>query len=132
MNARLKDELSIERFESGQIDADNFDHEAHVYVGWLYVRKFELADAIRRFTAALRRLTTALGVPDKYHATVTWLFLMLIAERAVDDDTWPSFIARNPDLIHHSKAMLARYYSESLLSSRRARQHFVLPDRLAS
>lgn len=132
MNAALTDSLTIERFESGQVDSQYFDHEAHVYVGWLYVRNFELTDAIRRFTAALRCLTTALGVPGKYHATISWFFLLLIAERAVDDDTWLTFRARNLDLIHGSKATLARYYSERLLSSMRARQRFVLPDRLAS
>jgi hypothetical protein len=69
-------DLTIEQFESGNIDAEMFDHEAHVYVGWLYVQQYELADAIARFDDALRRLTRKLGAPGKYHATITWIFLL--------------------------------------------------------
>jgi len=120
--------LTIQQFESGQVDPDLFDHEAHVYMGWLYVREFELADAILRFDAALKRLTTRLGVPGKYHATITWLFLLLISERLDNDESWQSFRSRNKELIRNSKTTLTRYYSDALLFSDRARERFVLPD----
>lgn len=130
MTAVLKQELTIEQFESGQIEADLFDHEAHVYVAWLFVTTFELVDAIARFDSALRRLTARLGVPEKYHATITWFFLFLIAERSRDDEGWQAFKSRNPDLFKDSKATLNRYYSEARLFSDPARKQFVLPDRL--
>ena len=123
--------LSIEQFEAGDVDAERFDHEAHVYVGWLYVQAFDLADAVARFDCALRRLTARLGVPGKYHATITWLFLVLINERATRDETWEEFRSRNESLIRDSKATLRRYYSDTLLFSDAARRHFVLPDKLA-
>lgn len=123
-------DLTIEQFEKGKVDPAQFDHEAHVYVGWLYVRAFELGEAISRFDGALRRFTEQLGVPDKYHATITWLFLLLINERAQGDEGWQNFRSRNPDLIDDSKTTLGRYYSDALLFSDCARAHFVLPDRL--
>jgi len=131
MKAHATPRISIQQFESGQVDAEQFDHEAHVYVGWLFVRTFELGEAIARYDTALKRLTRKLGVPDKYHATITWLFLMLINERASDDD-WLSFVSRNQDLLADSKSTLQKYYSEELLFSDRARKHFVLPDKLAA
>lgn len=130
MSAVLAPDFTIQQFEAGQIDAERFDHEAHVYVAWLFVAAFELTDAIRRFDSALRRLTAQLGVPDKYHATITWLFLILIAERRIDNETWPSFRSRNAELINDSKTTLGRYYSEDRLFSKLARQQFVLPDKL--
>jgi len=130
MTTELEESYSIERFEKGHVDPESFNHEAHVYVGWLYVREFGLTDAIARFDSALKRLTAMLGVPEKYHATITWLFLMLIEERSNRDDTWKSFRSRNTDLIDGSKETLDRYYSETRLFSNRAREHFVLPDRL--
>lgn len=130
MTTGLEKNYSIERFENGQVDPESFNHEAHVYMGWLYIREFGLSDAISRFDGALRRLTSLLGVPEKYHATITWLFLILIEERSWRDESWPSFRARNTDLIEGGTAMLKRYYSESRLYSSRAREHFLLPDRV--
>lgn len=94
------DSLTIRRFESGDLDAKTFTHEAHVYVAWLYLCEFETDEAISRFDAALRRLVTKLGVPDKYNAMITWLFMKLIYERMRPGDTWASFRARNADLIN--------------------------------
>lgn len=130
MTTGFEERFSIKRFEQGTVDPESFNHEAHVYVGWLYVREFGLTGALSRFDGALKRLTSLLGVPDKYHATITWLFLMLIDERSDRDECWESFRSRNTDLIDDSKATLDRYYSEARLSSNRARAHFVLPDRL--
>ncbi len=131
MTALQASRLSIEDFETADIDPEHFDHEAHVYVGWLYVQAYDLADAVARFDAALRRLTARLGVPGKYHATITWLFLVLINERTQAGESWDEFRARNEALIRDSKTTLRRYYSDALLFSDAARRHFVLPDRLA-
>lgn len=130
MSTELEKTYSIDQFESGLIDPKQFNHEAHVYVGWLYVKEFGLVDAISRFDSTLRRLTALLGAPEKYHATITSLFLMLIAERSRRDENWRTFRSRNTDLVTNSKAMLSRYYSDTLLFSNRAREQFVPPDKL--
>jgi len=132
VSAIPRTDLTIERFEAGQLDPEQFDHEAHVYVGWLYVNAYVLAEAISRFDSALKRLTTALGIPGKYHATITWAFLVLIKERCRDNEGWNAFRSRNEDLLRESKSILGRYYSDATLFSDIARQHFVLPDKLAS
>jgi len=124
--------ITIERFEAGDIDPDQFDHDAHVYVGWLYVREYELTDAIAGFDRGLKRLVIKLGAEGKYHTTLTWFFLFLIAERIETDEPWHVFRHRNADLVTDSKQVLARYYSDGYLFSARARERFVLPDRLAS
>jgi len=132
MNSANSPNLTIDRFEASDIDPDKFDHEAHVRVGWLYVQQYELSEAISRFDAGLKRLVTKLGAEGKYHATLTWFFLLLIAERAETDETWPTFKIRNPDLVKNSKKLLSRYYSDGYLFSDRARERFVLPDNIAN
>ena len=132
MNAVPTPEFTIESFEASDIDPDRFDHEAHVYVAWLYVSEYPLADAIARFDAGLRRLVTALGAEGKYHATLTWFFLLLIAERIAPDEPWQVFKHRNADLVNDSKQLLSRYYSEEYLFSDRARERFMLPNNLAA
>ena len=123
--------FSVEAFERGEVEPDTFDHEAHVYVAWLYLERYELPAALEKFDAALRRLTIQLGVPGKYHATITWFFLLLIAERrsAVTGADWWAFRRQNADLVEQGN-LIARYYNRRTLSSERARLTFVLPDRL--
>ena len=133
MNAVATPNLSIEALEAGRIEAGAFDHEGHIYLAWLYLDQFPLADAISRFTDALKRLTIRLGVPDKYHETISWLFMLLIAERrgVTTTEDWFSFRRGNDDLFVLGIDIVQRYYSKELLWSDQARQSFVLPDRLA-
>lgn len=132
MNSANSPNLTIDRFEASDIDPDKFDHEAHVYVGWLYIQQYELSEAISRFDAGLKRLVTKLGAEGKYHATLTWFFLLLIAERAETDETWSTFKIRNSDLVENGKKLLSRYYSDGYLFSDRAWERFVLPDNIAN
>ena len=99
MNSLLQPGLTIARFEASEIDPDRFDHEAHVHVGWLYVMAYPPKEAFTRFDAALRRLTEKIGANGKYSAVITWLFMLLIAERARNGEDWITFLARNRDLI---------------------------------
>jgi hypothetical protein len=132
MNSATSPTITIDRFEASDVDPDEFNHEAHVYVGWLYVQQFELGTAITRFDAALRRLVTNLGANGKYHATLTWFFLLLIADRTEVDETWQVFKSRNLELVTNSRDVLSRYYSDGYLFSDRARERFVLPDKVVN
>ena len=98
MNDRLVSTFTIDGFEAANVDPALFDHEAHVYVGWLFVMAFPRDEAIARFDRALQRLTVKIGATDKYNAMITWLFLMLIAERSRPQERWPAFRERNTDL----------------------------------
>lgn len=124
----------ITDFEAGAIDARLFDHRAHLHVGWCYLRQYPLAEAIARFTAALRALTLSLGAEGKYHETVSWFFMIVIGERLADAPAgdWKGFRNANPDLFGNAGDLLRRHYSPECLASGRARERFVLPDRVAA
>lgn len=126
--------FSVDSLEAGTLDVGNFDHEAHVYLAWLFLEEFPLTEAITRFSSALQRLTAKLGVPGKYHATITWFFLLLIAERreAAARQDWFCFRRDNADLFSTDRNIIGRYYSNDLLDSERARGTFVLPDKIAA
>jgi len=134
MSAVAKPQITIDAFENATLDPKTFDHEAHVYVAWLYLEQFPLLDATARFSSALRRLTAKLGVPDKYHQTITWFFMLLTAERRenANSSDWFSFHRNNSDLFCRDGNIISRYYSSEILASDRARQSFVMPDNLAS
>lgn len=138
MSARLhpsysySSSISIEDFERGDIDPDQFDHEAHLFVGWSYLQKYALQESIARFSEALRRLTKKLGIESKYHETITWFFMILIAERRAGrgSDDWQAFKRRNADLFARRPTIMNAYYSDERLASPMARSQFVLPDLL--
>jgi hypothetical protein len=126
----LSDEALIAAFESTELPADLFTHAAHVRVAWYYLRSSPVLEAIVRFSRSLRRFAASKGATTKYHETITVAYLLIIRDRleGARELTWPEFAERNPDLFERSPSVLARYYSDSLLTSDRAREVFVLPD----
>ncbi len=130
----MQDEDFIAAFESGSLAATEFDHRAHVRLGWLYLRNMPMAEAIDRFVAGLKAFTRRCGAEDKYHETITWFYLLLIADRQARDqaDSFDDFIAANSDLVTDTKAMLTRYYRQETLQAQSARRHFLLPDNFAA
>ena len=99
MTAHARPNITLQQFERGDVDPALFDHEAHIYVAWLYVMRYERKEAMVRFDEALRRLVRKIGAEGKYNAMITWLFLVLIADRARADEDWTAFRGRNLDLI---------------------------------
>jgi len=134
MNAAAIPQISIEAFEAGTLDVEAFDHEAHIYIAWLYLEQLPALQAGQRYADALKRLTKSLGIPGKYHETITWFFIFLIDERrrnSVGED-WFSFVRHNDDLFARGEQNIVnRYYLPKTLGSDSARRSFVLPDRLA-
>lgn len=122
--------LTVETLERGDIDVEAFDHEAHVFAAWRFISEMPLPEAIERFSGALQRLTKSLGVPGKYHGTITWFYMLLIAERHRPNEDWAEFRSANDDLF--APDLLARYYTPEALQSDEARSGFILPDRIAA
>ena len=99
-------------------------------VAWLFVRRYGMPAALGEFSAAIKRFADAKGATGLYHETITWAFLLLIAEREArtPSEDWPAFAAANPDLLTWKPSVLNRYYSKELLASDLARRTFVMPD----
>ena len=131
MNSATESELgpSIRAFEAMDFDAEKFDHSAHLYVAWSYLRRHDLSTASRRYRDTLKKLTRKLGVPDKYHETITWFYLIVIAERLADQECndWHEFVASNSDLFARNPSLICQFYADEVINSDRARQSFVLP-----
>ncbi|MEW6323174.1 MAG: hypothetical protein AB1635_19065 [Acidobacteriota bacterium] len=124
----------VDGFESGTLANDAFHHADHVHVAWVYVGRYGMPEALARFAAALRRFAAAKGVPGRYHETITWAYLLLVADRrsACPGESWDAFAAANPDLLAWRPSLLDRYYTAETLWSDRARRRFVFPDRAAA
>jgi hypothetical protein len=123
----------FEKFVDTTLPADQFHHHQHVQVAWLFVRKYGMPAALGEFSTAIKRFADAKGATGLYHETITWAFLLLIAEREArhPSDTWEGFAGTNADLLVWKPSILDRYYSGDLLKSDLARKVFVFPDRTA-
>jgi hypothetical protein len=120
----------LDKFVDTTLPSDQFHHQQHVQVAWLFVRKFGMPRALSEFTRALKRFADAKGATGLYHETITWAFLLLIADRQAQcaAATWEAFAQANPDLLVWKPSILDRYYSKELLSSELARRTFLMPD----
>jgi len=120
----------FDSFVDTSLPADQFHHQQHVQVAWLFVRKYGMPDALAEFTAAIKRFADAKGATGLYHETITWAFLLLISERRARNPaaSWSEFEAANPDLLVWKPSILGRYYSKELLASDLARRTFLMPD----
>ncbi len=123
------DDQLITAFENCSVDPEQFDHAMHVRVAWIYLNQFDLAQAIAKYTAGLRKLTAHLGVPEKYHETITWFYIILINERrgGGHSNDWNEFCESNPDLLCYRPPVFIHYYPEEVIDSALARQQFILP-----
>jgi hypothetical protein len=94
--------------------------------------KYGTPGALAEFTTAIKRFADAKGATGLYHETITWAFLLLIAERQARNPagTWEEFEAANADLLSWKPSILERYYSKELLASDLAKRAFLMPDRL--
>jgi hypothetical protein len=127
-----EDDLAFVRaFERLEVAGDAFRHEDHVRLGWICLRQAPLAEAAARFVRMLKAFAAHQGVPEKYHETITWAYLLLIHDRSTtlpEEHSWRELAARNPDLLSYRPSILPRYYREETLASDRARTGFVMPD----
>jgi len=129
----MTDRELMEGFEAGTL-GDEFGHQEHVRVVWLHLQSHDALATLARVRKGLRRLAAGHGRPELYHETLTWGWVLLIAQRVRESPElgWKDFRAAHPDLLDRSSPALAAYYSAELLASPTARSGFVLPDRVPS
>jgi hypothetical protein len=132
----MTDHQLVAAFEGCTIRNEEFHHEDHVRMGFLYMSRFPGLEGLRRFSEGLERLAAASGKPTLYHETITWAFLLLIRERLARAlqrsgrlPSWDEFAADSKDLLRGKDHVLKAYYRDETLKSELARKTFLLPDR---
>lgn len=129
-------DLGFQRaFEACEIEADAFDHRAHVRLAYIYLCEemnegSENLSAYDQMKHALLTYLNHLGIgPAKYHETITRAWLQAVRHFMSTDpvcDSADAFIQAHPKLLD-TRIMLS-HYSEDALFSDTARAQFVEPD----
>ncbi len=117
-------------FEACSLDPKLFDHRSHMRLAWLYLQDLSLSHAIECFTTNLRRYTRYVGAAAKYNETISWFYMLAIAERQKKHPctNFDDFLASNPELTAPGAPLLKRSYRPETLASELAREIFLLPD----
>ena len=121
----MTDEEFLTSFETCALE--DFRHRDHVRVAWIYLRRLPYDRAVEAMEQGIRRFATHHGALDKYHHTITLLWMRLVASAgpAASDD-FDEFLARHPQLL--DKDILRRFYSKALLDSPAAKSGWMEPD----
>ena len=126
----MTDEEFTRAFEAGTVTPAQFDHHAHVRVAWVYLRESGSLDAaLPRMRAAIKQFAAAAGASQKYHETITVLWMRLLDDvrMRVGEGIEMSEVLRDyPSLA--DKDLPMKYYSRERLFSDEARAAWVAPD----
>jgi len=115
--------------ERGEIANENFHHVSHLHVAWVYLAESSsVQQAANKMRDTLRRFAVAAGKPQKYHETITllWVHLLSHAHAASDGERLEEIVHANPQLLE--KNLPLAYYSAERLFSDEARTSWVEPD----
>lgn len=126
----MTDEAFARAFESGSVTPAQFDHRAHVRVAWVYLREAGSPDeALTRMRDAIRRFAAAAGATQKYHETMTVLWMRLLEDVRARGATGElaDVLLAHPGLADTDVPL--QYYSRERLFSDEARAAWVEPDR---
>jgi hypothetical protein len=126
----MTDEAFARAFEDGAVTPAEFDHRAHVRVAWVYLREAASVEAaLARMRDAIRRFAAAAGASQKYHETMTVLWMRLLADvkaRGASGEL-ADVLRAHPALA--DKELPLQYYSRERLFSDEARAAWIEPDR---
>lgn len=132
MSRLMTDENFELSFASFALDPKYFDHEAHLRLAWIHIRKYGLATAIDNICSQLLDYTTYLGAAHKYNKTLT-----VAAVRAVyhfmtrsQSDNFTDFINEFPRLKYNFKDLMAAHYGFDIYNSATAKTAYLEPDLL--
>lgn len=124
----LSDDRFLADFLACRLPAAGFDHWSHLRAAWLLLQRHPLEDAVALSCTGIARLAAHLGVPGKYHRTLSEALVRLMAAAGAVGQPWTEFLAANPELVHDARGRLNRYYSPERLADPQARQTFLPPD----
>jgi N-formylglutamate deformylase len=114
----------VARFESCALPPWAFGHREHLFVAWTYLRAAPFEEGAFRFVRGLKKFAAHHGATQKFHATITWTLLQLIAEAIHAEASiaeFDAFLAAHPELLDVRRVLSSLYDLETLDSDRARR-----------
>lgn len=107
----LSDHEFLLVFENCHLPPALFNHEAHLRLAWLLLKKYNLEMATMLVCEQIQRFATKAGSPDKFDRVLTTRAVKLInhLNKKCKAETFSSFIAEFPLLQTHFHGMLEEH-----------------------
>lgn len=129
----LSDSNFITQFEQLTLAPQHFDHLGHIRLAWLYLSHSDIETATQKVCSGIKAYAESLGARDKFHFTITYHLVRLIAARQSKAPcaNWLEFSEVNQDITKGALALLLQHFSREHLFSEKAKWELVAPDLIA-
>ena len=129
----IDDDAFFAEFEACRWPMDEWHHQQHIKLAYLYLRRYPFDAAMNRIRERIKAHNAAHNVPELpesgYHETMTQAWMRLVYHTLCEygpAETSDSFYEHNPQL--SQKKVLRLFYSRDLFMSPRAKAEFVEAD----
>ncbi|SRR5581483_2834994 len=129
----MDDDALLKAFETCAFPFDQWHHDAHIKIAYLYLRRHPLDQAIAKIRAGIKAYNAANQVPEGpdrgYHETMTQAWVRLVHLALCEygpAETAEKFFEQHPEL--SQKKVLRLFYSRDRFMSPQAKAGFVEPD----
>lgn len=132
-NIELSDSEFIEHFVSCTFNPKLFNHEAHLRLAWLYIRKHGIKKSKKIIQSQLFKYDEIVGKGEKFHTTLTVASIEIVNHfmEKSKSNSFIDFIEEFPRLRTNFKDLISAHYSFDICSSEKARAEYLEPDLLS-
>jgi len=132
-HTELSDEEFEYQFKTCSLNPTLFNHEAHLRLAWIHIRKYGLNNALENIQMQLQEFVKHAGAIDKYHKTLTIAAIQAVNHfvKTSKSNEFQEFIKEYPQLKYGFKELIESHYSTDLFNSIKAKSEFIEPDLLA-
>ena len=124
-SAHMSDEEFLAAFHDCRLT--EFRHADHLRLAWLHVHMEPLEIALANVRTGIRKFAQSHNATWRYHETITTAWVRLLSTH--HEAEFGEFLVVNEHRLN--KELLHRFWTPELLTSDKARRHWVPPDRCA-
>lgn len=120
------------QFENCSLDPRIFDHEAHLRLVWIHIKKFGFQQARINIQNQIQKFVKHVGAEEKYHHTLTVTAIEIVNHFMTKQTskTFKDFIFEFPELKNNFKGLIETHYSYDIFKSIKAKSEYLKPDLL--
>ena len=120
------------KFDDCTLNPLLFNHEAHIRLAWIHIKKYGPNIAIDNICTQIKRFDAKHGDGTKFHTTLTIASVKTVYHFFLKSksDTFQDFILEFPRLKTGFKGLITSHYGINVFASEEAKKVFIEPDLL--